>query len=494
MLKSLKKYKFFIFIALIFLLLRLPSLFEPYWYGDEGIYLTIGQGLRKGLTLYTQIHDNKPPTLYFLAAISQTVFGFRFLLLLFMATTAYLFNILAKRFLEPKIAKLALILFVVFSSVPFIEGTIANAEVFMLLPTILGIIVFLNAKKNQDYFISAFLLGLAFTIKVPVILECIFLLVFLFLEKLDLLSQLNLKNIFQRFLKFLPLFIGFFISFLIPIILFGIYYYFQGALKLFINASLLQNFGYLSSWSSGNQTSSFASGGLISRLLVLLLTWVLIYILLIRKTIDKKIAFILFWFSTTIFGSLLSGRPYPHYLIQLLPPLCLVIASIFSKFSKILVKSTFVISVIALVFIIHLYQFYFYPVFSYYGNFYSYVLHLKNQTNYYSFFGSTVSQTYDIANYIKKNTTPDQKIFMWGDNSDIYALSDRLPVGRYTVAYHIVDFNAYDVTIDQLKSNPPKFIIYYPMNGRPFLQLDNFINQYYYPIKDFDSIIVYQFR
>ena len=28
--------------------LRIPSLFEPYWYGDEGIYLTIGQAMRHG--------------------------------------------------------------------------------------------------------------------------------------------------------------------------------------------------------------------------------------------------------------------------------------------------------------------------------------------------------------------------------------------------------------------------------------------------------------
>ena len=29
--------------------LRVPSLFEPYWYGDEGIYLTIGRAMRSGM-------------------------------------------------------------------------------------------------------------------------------------------------------------------------------------------------------------------------------------------------------------------------------------------------------------------------------------------------------------------------------------------------------------------------------------------------------------
>jgi len=494
MLKVLQKYKFSIFIALIFLLLRIPSLFEPYWYGDEGIYLTLGQGIRKGLSLYTQIHDNKPPTLYFLAAISQTVFGFRFLLLLFMAATVYFFNSLAKKFLEPKIANFVLIVFVFLTSIPFLEGTIANAEIFMLLPTVLGFLFFLNAKKNRDYFISAFLLGLAFTIKMPVLLEFIFLFVFLILEKLDLLNELKFKGIFSKIIKNLNLFAGFFVSFLIPIFIFGIYYYFQNALNLFISASLVQNFGYLSSWSTGNQSSSFASGGLVTRLIFLLLAWLIIYLLSIKKVINNKITFILFWFATTIFSSLLSGRPYPHYLIQILPSLCLIIGLIFSKSSKIIIKSILVSSLIFLVFIVNKYKFYFYPTLPYYSNFYSYTFHLKDKSTYFSYFGSNVQSIYDISDYIKKNTTPDQKIFMWGDESDIYALSDRLPIGRYTVAYHIVDFNAYDITIDQLKANPPKLIIYYQMNNRSFPKLDNFIKQYYYPSKVFDSIIVYTLR
>ncbi|PIV07387.1 hypothetical protein COS53_02565, partial [Candidatus Shapirobacteria bacterium CG03_land_8_20_14_0_80_35_14] len=62
--------------AILFFLLRLPSLFEPYWYGDEGVYLALGQGIRHGLTLYSQIYDNKPPAIYYLAALTQTVFGF----------------------------------------------------------------------------------------------------------------------------------------------------------------------------------------------------------------------------------------------------------------------------------------------------------------------------------------------------------------------------------------------------------------------------------
>ena len=116
MIRFLSKYKYWIFIAAIFLFLRLPSLFEPYWYGDEGIYLVLGQGIRKGLTLYTQIHDNKPPTLYYLAAIGQTVFGFRLLLSLFMIPTIYYFYRLSLNFFSQKISQFITFVFLIITS------------------------------------------------------------------------------------------------------------------------------------------------------------------------------------------------------------------------------------------------------------------------------------------------------------------------------------------------------------------------------------------
>ena len=147
-----------------------------------------------------------------------------------------------------------------------------------------------------------------------------------------------------------------------------------------------------------------------------------------------------------------------------------------------------------LIFIVKKYNFYFYPVFSYYNNFYSYVLHLKNQDQYRSFFGSEVNNLYLTSQYINQKTISDQKIFVWGDSPFIYALSDRLPVGRYIVAYHIVDFNGYQETINLIKAQLPQFIVYYPMSNRPFLELDSFISLYYFPTESFGTSIIYKLR
>src|SRR3989339_1068587 len=76
-------------LLFIWLLLRIPSFFEPYYYGDEMIYLTLGQGIRQGIPLYSGLHDNKPPLLYLAAAISGNLFIFKVILAFWSLITVY---------------------------------------------------------------------------------------------------------------------------------------------------------------------------------------------------------------------------------------------------------------------------------------------------------------------------------------------------------------------------------------------------------------------
>src|SRR3989338_539072 len=91
-----------IILALV-VMLRVPTLFEPYWYGDEGIYLTVGRGLRQGLALYRDIHDNKPPLLYLVAVMAGGVqFWFKFIALLWSVAVVAVFWNLALRIASGK--------------------------------------------------------------------------------------------------------------------------------------------------------------------------------------------------------------------------------------------------------------------------------------------------------------------------------------------------------------------------------------------------------
>lgn len=220
----------------------------------------------------------------------------------------------------------------------------------------------------------------------------------------------------------------------------------------------------------------------------MLLFWLFAYILYRRQKISRQFLFLFAWFFAALMGVLLPGRPYPHYLIQILPPLCLLIF----YFSKYRLPSLLTVSV--LIYSLFHFKFYFYPVFSYYQNFYSYALHLKSRHDYYRFFGDQVPDFYQIADRIRTLSTPQETLFIWGDAAYLYPLSQRLPATKYLVAYHIVDFQGHDLTISQLKAQTPAVIVYYPQPSRPFPQLDNFINRYYHLVDQIGTASIYRYN
>ena len=63
----------------------------------------------------------------------------------------------------------------------------------------------------------------------------------------------------------------------------------------------------------------------------------------------------------------------------------------------------------------------------YYQNFFSWATGNKTQTEYFAFFGEQVNRAYKISEYVRRTTSPKDRIFIWGDDPYIYPLSQRLP-------------------------------------------------------------------
>lgn len=162
-----------IFLAVL-LILRIPTLFEPYSYGDEMIYLTLGEGIKQGKVLYRDIHDNKPPLLYILAAISGSVFWFRALLAFWNIVTVILFWKLIKALFPKnrKISDVATVIFGILTTIPLWEGHVANSEMFMIGTTIAGFLVLLTKKLNfKNLLFAGFLFSLSSLFKIPAAFE-----------------------------------------------------------------------------------------------------------------------------------------------------------------------------------------------------------------------------------------------------------------------------------------------------------------------------------
>jgi len=454
----------------ILFLLRLPSLFEPYWYGDEGIYLTLGLALRKGLVFYRDIHDNKPPLLYIIAAIAGSQFWFRFILLVWNGFNVYLIYKFAKKiFIKEIFAFFAGIIFIILSLV--LEGNIANGEIFMIMPVTLAMLVLLKPLKLKNYFLAGILFSLGFLFKVPAVMSAVAAGIYLLFFNFK-----NIKNIISLIIGFL----------LLPMLTY-IYYSFHGAGKIFLVAAFSQNTAYVSSWGGSWGGSLFSlHSGLMQRGLILVIFLLILFIF--RKKIKPVLSLLIIWFFCDLFGALLSARPYPHYLIQIVPSLSLLLVyAIFSKKFLEKVAVVLVISVLAFSFIV--FKFWRYPIFSYYQNFWEFSLGKKSQNAYYSFFDKRVPSTYKISAWIKLLSKPEDRIYIWGDEPFIYALSERLPPGRFTVSYHVVDFKGWDEEMNAINHNKPRIIVVFP--GRKFEALSVLISKDYVTITTVENAKLY---
>ena len=133
--------------------LRYPSLFEPRWYGDEGIFAGVATNIREGRTLYAQAWDNKPPLIFYTYAAVQSAFGSSIFALHLWATISVLATqatviAIAAQLFGRRRALAAGALLALALGTPVIEGNLALTETFMILPTSLGVLAFVLTERR----------------------------------------------------------------------------------------------------------------------------------------------------------------------------------------------------------------------------------------------------------------------------------------------------------------------------------------------------------
>lgn len=440
-------------------LLRLPSLFEPNWYGDEGIYQVIGQVVHQGGLLYRDAWDNKPPLLYLIYAIfdGNQVLVRLLSLLVMLATIVGFFFLGKKLFKEEKTVYVSTSVFALLFASPLLEGNIANAENFMYLPIIAGLYLVVKHHKDEKsllyIFFAGLLLGIAFLIKIVAIFDLGALLIFLFVT---LISHHAKQWLTKSFL------LSF--GFALPIILTIVFFFFQGALSDFVTATFAQNVTYVG---AGNRLF-FGQGLLLIKLLLLAVFSFLIFFW--RNRLSWEHVFIYLWVALSLFNAFFGGRPWIHYLLTILPALCLFAGMIVEN-----QKSRFINIVLFLGILLLLSKsFWIYgKIFRYYPNFMAYASGAKDEKAYRDFFDWFVNRDYEIAYHIRQHSKENDRLFIWGDNAQIYAIADRLPPGRYTVSYHVTFYpNALLETKAAIEQNKPAFIVAI-RDDFPMVLLDN---------------------
>ncbi len=458
------------------IVLRIPSLFEPYYYGDEMIYLTLGNAIRKGITLYSQIHDNKPPLLYVTAAVAGNLFWFKAILMFWMLATIIIFWHLSEELFKNSLPtqagklaqKISVAIFAILTTLPLFEGNIANAELFLIGPIILGILILLKNPSNKNIFLAGLSFAVATLFKVPAIFDVPVIVVFWLIS----LKDINFKDILEVTKKTLILAAGL----AIPIVLTLIWYFLKGAGSDYVKAAFLQNIGYLSSWSGGPKVSFVTKNGpLLIRAGVVLIGFIALRVY--NRRLSKPFLISSIWLLTSLFAATLSARPYPHYLIQAAPAISILIAILVTspKLEQVITILPLTLAVIVPVY----YHFWYYSTSTYYERFLGFATHQISKEAYFNKFNSQTTNNYKTSQKIQNLVMPNDKMFVWGEDAPvIYALSRRLPAIKYAANYHITDFSSTSEVLKQLKANPPSLIVILS-NSPKFEGLPNLLSSKY---------------
>lgn len=515
--------KFPVQLALLLLfmtILRLPNFSEPYWYGDEAIYLTIGQALNDGRVLYQDIIDHKTPLIYYFAR-ADSQFNFRILLYVWMLiTTSAWFFVARKLWRSTAAAFWGGFLFVLLTTLPWFEGHIPNGELFVMGFVLVGLFIlqqtaywrrFMEKKSTPQpiqlhpwiepslLIISGSMFGLAILTKVPAVFDylAVATLGWFTLTNYLLLDKLR-SNWWQTLIwPIIKAELWILVGLALPILISILYFVLIGAGQAYLDFGLLYNFRYAGNWDLGlNQAWLAFWFSLPGKALFLLL--LLSILSIFSKKIRPSMQWLLMWSSLTLVASLLSNRPYPHYFLQIMPPFTLMFAgvctTIFSKkhsFTNFLLQTRPTLAFGALcIYLMMVMKLAPYSAQDYYQNYWRFITKDLSIQEYFQSFNPMMTDNYQAATYLKN--LPGDTLFIWGTNPMLYALSERHPVGRFTVAFHIHDFDAYQETIASIHAHQPQAIVVMKDESVPLPGLNNFLFENYHVVKSYDHFLIWQ--
>lgn len=491
---------------IFFLLFRIPTFFDPYYYVDNGIYAAIGEGLTHGLVLYKNLYDNKTPGIYYLYALLEKLhidlnFLIQSLSIVAGVVSLYLlFKITKKLFLNDLLSYVSSFIFAFLIGSTIFAGNLANVENFLLPFALYSIYLIIKNKEKLSLFViylAGLILGLGLLFKFTIIFDGGFLCItFLFLYG------------FIRFVKYSIIYI---LGLITPIGIFLIWEFLIHNFHTAFYIMFLGNVRYV-----GYDTSGYKY--IIINFISLLILLTILFILYKKKIARENITLVIIWFMFEYFGSLFSGRPYWHYLVLTSASLS-VLASyiILIPYNIKLVFRLLIIFVfLSLVYFLGLYflrtenmaniKAQFIKDYKYYTNFIEFAsgkidrkeyfssTYFKYNTNVaYEKHPSSSNIMYSLSNTILSvYNVRNKPIFIWGNFPWVYYITGSYPAGRI-----VADFASpypssilKKLTFKAIENATPVVIVTYK-DGYKFPGLFRYIAQNYVYSKSTDGANIY---
>jgi len=447
------KEKTFLFLALIFLiLLRLPSLADPKYYLDEGVYLSVAYEISQGGTLYQTAWDLKPPGIFYIYLFFQKIFGphaflaqraFNLILGALGVWGVYRLAKLLKA--TTRVATTSAFLAAIFLGMPFFETQIFNTENIFIVTSLLAFIFGLKFKNRwQEPFVAGFLFAAGQWFKIHPLFD---------LTAFGIFALCKFK--FDR--KFwLPFVAGL----ATPLLVLLWYLLAKGIFFDFIETNLSYNLFYVEELP---QITFF--GNLLMRTLLLIAMAGALVFLKFKNKISESTFLLSLWFVFVFYGALLSARTYGHYFIPVLIPTTLLIA----RFASLPIRQAgppglakaLVAALIILLFLTPSLK---HKMVSEQAGFYqvrlSYIFGKISEGQFEENFTPKPWRLRDLKNYLDENVATGEQVYLWGNSPWAPYVLQRRPVQRFLMWFHILGIKEREEEVYQtLLSKMPEIII-----------------------------------
>jgi len=512
---------------------RLPGLGEPPWLNDEGVYAMVGRALLHGEKLYRQVWENKPPAIYLLNAAAERLGGaghvitsMRLLALIasVIALIALYRLMVAER--GPGAARLAVVVAGIGLDLPLIDGTEANAEIFVAAASATGMALVWGVVRSMpdgerrfpSSGSSLVLAGIAFGIgilfKLPAGADA-------------LAAALVIMFHENRLLRLAGLVLGA----VIPLGAITGWLAGQGLVGDALYATIGYNRGYVTI----GQSLHSPIVGLFTVLAPLaalgagsVIAWCG------RRSGRPCSAGAAWWLGLSLIGALASGRTYPHYFLQAVAPIAICVVLLLDgsirqwrapdaeppaeagwegrgrlrpdvapSLAATRYRGVVVGLVAAWAILVPLTSFTAlrlggaHPApgsdtLAYYAYSWQRWTGGLDDAAYGNRIDPRVERNIAVANYVRSHPRSPNRLYVWGNAPWIYYLSGYHPATRFLSAFYrpVVPGSGAGV-LPGLRGNPPAYIVVIEPANPPAAGLAPFLRAHYRPVFQVENALVY---
>lgn len=431
---------------------------------DEGEYAYAGQLILQGVAPYAQVYNMKMPGIYaayalILAVFGQTHSGIHFGLLVINAATILLLFLMTKKLFGPLAGVAAAGAFALLSLGQHVQGLFANAEHFVLVAAIGGLLLLVRAEGRQKWFSllgGAVLLGLAFVMKQHSAAFIIFGGLYLLCHEIRQ-RPFNPKSFAARGIVFV-------LGVLLPFALTCLVLWKLGVFGKFWFWTFEYARQYVSALplSIGLTNLRFRIVGIVGSAILL---WIAAGIGLTSLVWNRKTSRHNIFAAGFLFFSLLAVCPglyfRPHYFILLLPAVSLLagigaayIQSLFAR-SQSTVVSKAIPMLLALATVCHA------------GYQQRNILFRASpkMVSRITYGANPFPESLEVARYIKEHSDNDDRIAIIGSEPQIYFYSNRRAATGHIYTYALMENHSYarrmqEEMIQEIESAHPKFLVF----------------------------------